>query len=197
METKKSRIALYSRVSTNKQTNANQIHRLVEYANQKGADFDLYEEVESSRKTRPVKQDLLKKLRNGEYNSVVVYKLDRWARSSTELILEVQELIDKKIGFHSVSDNLDFNSSMGKLHFQILSAFAEFERNLISERTKEGLARVKMQGIKKLGRPKGSKDSKPRPKSGYYVREANKRKDRKMVENNNITSISNNTPPNN
>ncbi len=42
METKKSRIALYSRVSTNKQTNANQIHRLVEYANQKGADFDLY-----------------------------------------------------------------------------------------------------------------------------------------------------------
>ena len=86
---------------------------------------------------------------------------------------------------------------MGKLHFQILSAFAEFERNLISERTKEGLARVKMQGIKKLGRPKGSKDSKPRPKSGSYVREANKRTDRKMVENNNITSISNNTPPNN
>lgn len=197
METKKSRIALYSRVSTNKQTNANQIHRLVDYANQQGFEFDLYEEVESSRKTRPVKQDLLKKLRNGEYDSVVVYKLDRWARSSTELILEVQELIDKKIGFHSVSDNLDFNSSMGKLHFQILSAFAEFERNLISERTKEGLARVKMQGIKKLGRPKGSKDSKPRPKSGYYVREANKRKDRKMVENNNITSISNNTPPNN
>jgi putative DNA-invertase from lambdoid prophage Rac len=197
METKKSRIALYSRVSTNKQTNANQIHRLVEYANQKGVYFDLYEEVESSRKTRPVKQDLLKKLRNGEYDSVVVYKLDRWARSSTELILEVQELIDKKIGFHSVSDNLDFNSSMGKLHFQILSAFAEFERNLISERTKEGLARVKMQGIKKLGRPKGSKDSKPRPKSGYYVREANKRKDRKMVEYNNITSILNNTPPNN
>ena len=197
MEIKKIRVALYSRVSTNKQTNLNQIHRLVEYANQQGFEFDLYEEVESSRKTRPVKQDLLKKLRNKEYESVIVFKLDRWARSSTELILEVQELIDKKIGFHSVSDNLDFNSSMGKLHFQILSAFAEFERNLISERTKEGLARVKMQGIKKLGRPKGSKDSKPRPKSGYYVREANKRKDRKMVENNNIISISNNTPPNN
>lgn len=186
METKKSRIALYSRVSTNKQTNLNQIHRLVDYANQQGFEYDLYEEVESSRKTRPVKQDLLKKLRNKEYDSVVVYKLDRWARSSTELILEVQELIDKKIGFHSVSDNLDFNSSMGKLHFQILSAFAEFERNLISERTKEGLARIKMQGIKKLGRPKGSKDSKPRPKSGYYVREANKRKDRKIGKENNL-----------
>ena len=186
MEIKKIRVALYSRVSTNKQTNLNQIHRLVEYANQQGFEFDLYEEVESSRKTRPVKQDLLKKLRNKEYESVIVFKLDRWARSSTELILEVQELIDKKIGFHSVSDNLDFNSSMGKLHFQILSAFAEFERNLISERTKEGLARVKMQGIKKLGRPKGSKDSKPRPKSGYYVREANKRKDRKIGKENNL-----------
>ena len=179
MENRKKRVALYSRVSTNKQTNANQIHRLVDYANQKGVEFDLYEEVESSRKTRPVKQDLLKKLRNGEYDSVVVYKLDRWARSSTELILEIQELLDKKIGFFSVSDNLDFNSSMGKLQFHILSAFAEFERNLISERTKEGLARVKSQGIKTLGRPKGSKDSKPRPKSGYYVREANKRKDKK------------------
>jgi putative DNA-invertase from lambdoid prophage Rac len=179
MSIKTKKIALYSRVSTNKQTNANQNHRLVDYANQKGLEYDLYEEVESSRKTRPVKQDLLKKLRNGEYDSVVVYKLDRWARSSTELILEIQELIDKKIGFFSVSDNLDFNSSMGKLHFQILSAFAEFERNLISERTKEGLARVKMQGVKKLGRPKGSKDSKPRPKGGYFIREVNKRKDRK------------------
>ena len=80
MENKKIRVALYSRVSTNKQTNANQIHRLVDYANQKGVEFDLYEEVESSRKTRPIKQDLLKKLRNGEYDSVVVYKLDRWAK---------------------------------------------------------------------------------------------------------------------
>ena len=71
-------------------------------------------------KVTDIKQDLLKKLRNGEYESVVVYKLDRWARSSTELILEVQELIDKKIGFLSVSDNLDFNSSMGKLHVHIL-----------------------------------------------------------------------------
>ena len=178
MENRKTRVALYSRVSTNKQTNANQIHRLVDYAKQKGVEFDLYEEVESSRKTRPVKQDLLKKLRNGEYDSVVVYKLDRWARSSTELILEIQELLDKKIGFFSVSDNLDFNSSMGRLHFHILSAFADFERALISERTKASLARIKLQGVK-LGRPKGSKDSKPRPKSGYYVREANKRKDKK------------------
>ena len=64
---------------------------------------------------------------------------------------------------------------MGRLHFQILAAFAEFERSLISERTKEGIERTKSQGTI-LGRPKGKKDSKPRPKSGYYMREANKRK---------------------
>ena len=62
----------------------------------------------------------------------------------------------------------------GKLHFQILSAFAEFERKLIRERTIEGLRRSKLQG-KTPGRPKGSKDTKKRPKSGYVMREAKKR----------------------
>jgi DNA invertase Pin-like site-specific DNA recombinase len=61
------------------------------------------------------------------------------------------------------------------LHFQILCAFSEFERSLISERTKESLNRIKNQDIK-LGRPKGSKDSKPRSVSGYYLREASKKK---------------------
>ena len=63
----------------------------------------------------------------------------------------------------------------GRLHFHILSAFAEFERSLISERTKEGIARTKQQGTR-LGRPVGAKDSKPRPKGGYFLKEANKRK---------------------
>jgi DNA invertase Pin-like site-specific DNA recombinase len=169
------KVALYCRVSTNKQTNENQKIRLLQYATDKACKFDLFEEVESSRKTRPVKQVLLQKLRKGEYSHIVVYKLDRFARSSRELILEIQELIDKGIGFISISDNLDFSSSMGRLHFQILAAFAEFERSLISERTKEGIERTKAQGTI-LGRPKGKKDTKPRPKSGYYMREANKRK---------------------
>jgi DNA invertase Pin-like site-specific DNA recombinase len=170
------KIALYCRVSTNKQTNENQKVRLLQYAAEKGYKFDLFEEVESTRKTRPVKQELLHKLRKGEYSHIVVYKLDRFARSSRELILEIQELIDKGVGFISISDNLDFGSSMGRLHFQILAAFAEFERSLISERTKEGIERTKAQGTI-LGRPKGKKDSKPRPKGGYYMREAKKRKD--------------------
>ena len=193
------KVALYCRVSTNKQTNENQKIRLLQYAADMSYKFDIYEEVESSRKTRPVKQELLQKLRKGEYSGIVVYKLDRFARSSRELLLEIQELIDKGIGFISISDNLDFNSSMGRLHFQILAAFAEFERNLISERTKEGLERTKAQG-KTPGRPKGSKDSKKRPKSGYYIREANKRKS-KDEQNGIFQSLENyipyNTPPNN
>ena len=169
------KVALYCRVSTNKQTNENQKIRLLQYASDMAYKFDLYEEVESSRKTRPVKQELLMKLRKGEYSAIVVFKLDRFSRSSRELILEIQELVDKGIGFISLSDNLDFSSSMGRLHFQILAAFAEFERSLISERTKEGIERTKAQGTI-LGRPKGSKDKKERPKSGYLLREINKRK---------------------
>jgi DNA invertase Pin-like site-specific DNA recombinase len=169
------KIALYCRVSTAEQTNENQKLRLIDYANSKGLQFNIFEEVESSRKTRPVKQALLQMLRNSEYEAVVVYKLDRWARSSTELILDTKELLDKGIGFISISDNLDFSTATGKLHFQILSAFAEFERELIRERTIEGLRRAKSQN-KTLGRPKGSKDSKQRRRSGYILKEANKRK---------------------
>lgn len=168
-------IALYMRVSTTDQTVENQRIRLIDYAEKNGYTFDMFEETESTRKTRPVKQALLAKLRKNQYQAVVIYKLDRWARSSTELILDTKELIDKGIGFVSISDNLDFGTASGKLHFAILAAFAEFERGLIRERTIEGLHRAKLQG-KQSGRPKGSKDSKQRKKSGYILREANKRK---------------------
>lgn len=171
---KNMKIALYVRVSKQTQTTDNQKLRLIEFAEQKGYTYDLYEEIESTRKTRPVKQQLLMNLRKGDYNAVIVYKLDRWARSSTELILDTKELIDKGIGFISISDNLDFTTAAGKLQFQILSAFAEFERELIRERTIEGLRRAKSQG-KQPGRPVGSKDSKERRKSGYILREAKKR----------------------
>jgi DNA invertase Pin-like site-specific DNA recombinase len=177
------KVALYCRVSTQNQTTENQKIRLLQYATDNKLKYDLYDEVESTRKTRPIKQAVLSKLRSGEYSAVIVFKLDRWARSSRELLLEIQELVDKGVGFISVSDNLDFTSSVGRLHFQILSAFSEFERSLISERTKEGLIRARSQN-KQLGRPKGSKDSKPRPKSGYMLREVNKRK--KVDEQKNI-----------
>jgi DNA invertase Pin-like site-specific DNA recombinase len=63
--------------------------------------------------------------------------LDRWVKSSTEQILDTKEKLDKGIGFISVSDNLYFSMEAGKLHFQILSVFADFESELIRERTLE------------------------------------------------------------
>jgi DNA invertase Pin-like site-specific DNA recombinase len=167
----KEKVAIYCRVSTDQQTTLNQKIRLEEYTNSKGWRYELFEEVESSRKTRPVKAQLLQRLRNKEFDAVLVYKLDRWARSSSELILEVNELVNKKIGFISLTEQLDFTSATGKLMFNLLSSFAEFERDLIRSRTMEGLNRVKQQG-KKLGRPKGSKDKKTRRKSGYILRAA-------------------------
>jgi putative DNA-invertase from lambdoid prophage Rac len=169
------KVAIYCRVSTQEQNNLNQEIRLIEYCKQNSWEYDIFREIESSRKTRPVKQELLSKLRCGQYKAIIVFKLDRYARSSAELILEIKELVDRGISFISLSDNLDFSTATGKLHFQILSAFAEFERELIRERTIEGLKRVKTQG-KTLGRPKGSKDKTTRPKSGYILREAYKRK---------------------
>ena len=168
------KIAIYCRVSTNEQTPENQRIRLTEYAKVKGWEFDVFSEVESTRKTRPVKAELLHKLRNRQYDGVLVYKLDRWARSSTELVLEITELIKKEIAFISYTENLDFSTSSGRLHFQILSAFAEFERDLISERTMEGISRARNRG-KTLGRPKGSTDKKKRRRAGYFLREARKK----------------------
>ena len=167
------KVALYCRVSTQDQTTENQKIRLEEYSKRQGWDYEVIEEVESSRKTRPKKQELLKRLRYKEFDALVVWKLDRWARSSYELLGEVEELHNKGVIFISLSDNIDLSTSSGKLQFQILSAFAEFERNLIRERTLEGLNRAKAQG-KQLGRPKGSKDKKVRKKGGYYLRGMNK-----------------------
>jgi putative DNA-invertase from lambdoid prophage Rac len=81
-------------------------------------------------------------------------------------------LYNKQINIISLSDNIDLSTATGRLQFQILAAFASFERDLIRERTIEGLNRARMQG-KKLGRPKGRKDSRPRKKSGYYLRHVN------------------------
>lgn len=174
MESKK--IALYARTSTTKQYTENQILVLKEYAERLGYEYDLFEEQESSRKTRPVKQELLRKLRAREYHACVIVSLSRWARSSVELLTELQELTDKGINFISIKDNIDFSSATGRLQIAILSAFSAFERELISERTRMGLERVRQQGIKKLGRPVGSCDKRPRKKSGYILKEALKRK---------------------
>ena len=145
--------AIYCRVSTDEQTTDNQELILVEHAKLKGFEYEVYTETESSGNTRPVKAKLLKLLRAKRYSTLLIYKMDRWARSSTELLLEFQELHDMGINIISLSDNLDLNSASGRLQFQILAAFAEFEKALIKERTKAGLNRARLQG-KVLGRPR-------------------------------------------
>jgi len=158
---------IYTRVSTEEQHTENQKLLLIIYAKSLNLSYEVIEEVESTRNTRPLKQKLLNELRKKKYEGVIVYKLDRWARSSRELLLEIEELVSKGVKFVSYSENIDFTTAIGKLQFNILSAFAEFERNLISQRTKEGLRRVKASGVI-LGRRKGSKDKKKRKTIGYY-----------------------------
>lgn len=169
------KFSIYCRVSTRDQHPMNQRIELEEYAKRMGYEYEVFEETESTRNTRPIKQALLQRLRKKEFGGVLIWKLDRWARSLSEMILEVKELIDKNITFVSLKDNIDLSSAAGRLTFHIFSAFAEFERSIISERTLLGLQRAKKEG-KILGRPVNSKDSKPRRKSGYYARYTGKEK---------------------
>jgi len=90
------KVAIYCRVSTQEQDTENQRIRLTEYADQQGWQYDVFTEIQSTRKTRPVKAELMTKLRDNKYDGVLIFKLDRWARSSTELILEVKEIIAKE-----------------------------------------------------------------------------------------------------
>jgi len=162
---------LYARVSTGGQHNENQEIRLKEWAKLNSVEYEYYSEKESTRKTRPIKAKVLSLLRTLRYEGVVVVKMDRWARSTQELSTEVKELYDKGVTFKSLNENIDLGSANGKLQFNIFASFAEFERDLIRDRTNEGLARARAEG-KRLGRPKGSKDKKRRRKSGYYQRYA-------------------------
>jgi DNA invertase Pin-like site-specific DNA recombinase len=93
------------------------------------------------------------------FDCVMVSKLDRIGRSLQHLLSLIEEFTQKGIHLISVTQNIDTTTSVGKLQLQIMGAFAEFERNLISERTKEGL-----KGNMKVG--KRGKDKRPRQKRG-------------------------------
>lgn len=148
------KIALYVRVSRSDLNNDNQRIQLEEHAKHKGWTYEVFQETESTRKTRPIKEELLNKLRKREFEGVLIYKLDRWARSLQELIMNITELRERNIHFMVLTQPIDTSSSSGMFMFQILGAFAEFEREMIRERTIAGLDRARAQG-KKLGRPKG------------------------------------------
>ena len=135
------------------QTTENQKLPLVEYCKRMNWDFEIFQEVQSTRNTRPIQVLLFNKLLRKEFDGLIIYKFDRWARSTKELIEHMERLLEKGIVVYSYSENIDLNSSMGRAMLTIISAFAQLERDLIRERTIAGLRRVKAQG-KTLGRPR-------------------------------------------
>lgn len=147
------RFAIYIRVSRRDLNPENQKLQLIEYAKLKGWGYEIFEEIESTRKTRPIKEKVLQLIREGKFDGVLIHKLDRWARSLQELIMNVTEITDRKKQFVVMTQNFDTTSSSGMLMMQILGAFAEFEREIIRERTIAGLDRARAKGVK-LGRPR-------------------------------------------
>lgn len=149
------KFAIYCRVSREDLNLENQSMKLIEFAKMKGWDYEIFEETESTRKTRPVKENVLSLLRGGKFDGVLVYKLDRWARSLQELIMNIEELRNRGKHFVVLTQPIDTSNASGMLMLQILGAFAEFEREMIRERTMAGLDRARAKGTK-LGRPKNA-----------------------------------------
>ncbi len=155
------KVAIYCRVSRKDQVLENQLIPLKEYCSRMNYDYEVFVEKESTRKTRPIQWDLYNRLLRKEFDGLIIYKFDRWARSTKELLEHIDRLLEKNIMIYSYTENLDLSSSMGKFMLTMLSGFAQLERDIISERTLAGLARAKAQG-KKLGRP--------RKKRGYVFK---------------------------
>lgn len=160
--------AFYARVSRDDLNCENQKKVLLEWALRNGLteqQFNLcyFQEEMSSRKTRPIKEQILASFRSGKVDSIIVTRIDRFARSLQELVVNVEELINQGGRFVSIMNGFDFDkksyNASQQLMLNIFASFAQFEREIIRERTIEGLARVKAQG-KILGRPR----KKPLPK---------------------------------
>jgi len=107
----------------------------------------IYEEIISGKSTeRPELNHCLKALRNGD--TLVVWRLDRLGRSLPDLVGIVSRLEQEEVGFESISERIETTSAAGKLIFHVFAALAEFERNLIRERTRAGLLAARTRGRK-------------------------------------------------
>jgi DNA invertase Pin-like site-specific DNA recombinase len=138
----------YARVSTREQNLTMQVIALEEAGCKK-----IYEEVVSGAKVdRPILENLITQLRPGDV--LVIWKLDRLGRSLKNLVELVQKLIENNIGLCSLNDPVDTTSSQGRLIFNIFASLAEFERDVIRERTQAGLNAARSRG-RFGGRPKG------------------------------------------
>jgi DNA invertase Pin-like site-specific DNA recombinase len=141
----------YARVSTQDQNPELQLDALKE----SGCEKVFVEKASGAQRDRPELQAALEYMRSGD--TLVVWKLDRLARSLKQLIETVETLEGQGIGFRSLTEALDTTTSGGRLVFHIFGALAEFERSIIKERTMAGLVSARARG-RMGGRPRGLSD---------------------------------------
>src|SRR3954454_17633727 len=148
------RAGLYARVSTNdQQTLSMQSRAMREYAARRGWTIAVnIREVGSGAVKREAREKLLKSARRREIDVVLVWLLDLWGRSVTDLLATLQELEHLGVSFVSLTEALDLTTPAGRAMAGLLAIFAEFEREILRERTKAGLAQARQNG-QQLGRP--------------------------------------------
>ena len=148
------RAGLYARVSTNdQQTLPMQTRALREYVARRGWTLAMQiREVGSGAIERHAREQLMEAARRREIDVVLVWRLDRWGRSVADLLATLQELEHLGVGFVSLTEALDLTTPAGRAMAGLLAIFAEFEREILRERTRAGLAHARQNG-KQLGRP--------------------------------------------
>ena len=153
---KSEKVAIYARVSTldKGQDTELQLSDLRTYAGARGWQvFKEYVDVgqSGSKEQRPAFNQLMEDARKRKIDIVLVWRLDRFGRSLKHLIVSLDELKTLGVGFVSFKESLDFTTPTGRLMFHLLGAFSEFEKELIRERVKAGVAHARSKG-KRLGR---------------------------------------------
>ncbi len=151
-----SRVAIYARVSTSDQSTESQLLDLRRYVRERGwLLFNEYTDngVSGTKDSRPALNELMDAAKKRRFDTVLVWRFDRFARSTKHLILALEEFRNLGIDFISYQENIDTSSPLGSAIFTIISAVAQLERDIIAERVKAGLRRAKENG-KRLGRPK-------------------------------------------
>jgi DNA invertase Pin-like site-specific DNA recombinase len=148
------RVGLYARVSTfDQHTIPSQIRALREYAARRGWTIAMQvKEVGSGAAQRQLREKLLDAARRREIDVVLVWRLDRWGRSVADLLATLQELNHLGVGFVSLTEALDLTTPAGRAMAALLAVFAEFEREILRERVRAGLAHARQNG-QRLGRP--------------------------------------------
>lgn len=149
------RAALYLRVSTDEQNCDMQERDLLRLAQQRGLEVvKTYRDtgVSGAKASRPAFDEMLKDAKRGRFDVLLAWKLDRLGRSLSNLLRLLEDLRVWNIGLISHSESLDLDSPSGRLMFQLVSAFSEYEREIIRSRVKSGLAAARARG-RKLGRP--------------------------------------------